>query len=192
MENNSNNMNTAESLQIIQEMISAVKKDLSKDSFYFLLWGWLVFVASISHYTLLHMGFEYPFVVWFLMPIGGIVSGFYGRKESKKIEATTYVNEFMKYIVWSFCISLFIVLIFMSKLGLSTYPMIMILYGILLFVSGGVLRFKPLIIGGCINWASAIASFYVYFDMQLLLLGSAVLLGYIIPGYMLKKLETNN
>ncbi len=74
----------------------------------------------------------------------------------------------------------------MSKLGLSTYPLIMLIYGIWLFVSGGALKFKPMIYGGVINWIFAIASFFLMFKMQLLALAVAVLLGYIIPGHMLK------
>lgn len=54
-----------------------------------------------------------------------------------------------------------------------------------LFVSGGYLRFKPLIIGGICNWIIAIVATYVEFDIQLLLLALAVLVGYIIPGHML-------
>ena len=64
--------------------------------------------------------------------------------------------------------------------------MVMMVYGCWLYISGGALRFKPLMIGGVINWLLAAASFFVDFKMQLLLLATAVLLGYIIPGYMLK------
>ena len=40
-------------------------------------------------------------------------------------------------------------------------------------------------IGGICNWIIAIAAVYVEFDIQLLLLALAVLVGYIIPGHML-------
>jgi len=189
MENNSNNMNTAESLQIIQDMINAVKQDLGKNSFYFLLWGWLVLIASLGHYLLLNMEVEYASIVWLLMPLGGVVTAIYGKKQKKEEQANTYINEFMKYVIGSFGASLFIVLIFQGILGLSTYPMVMVLYGILLFVSGGAIRFKPLMYGGIINWIFAIISFFFTFKIQLLLLAAAVLLGYIIPGYLLKKAE---
>ena len=72
-------------------------------------------------------------------------------------------------------------------LQLNTYPLIMIVYGTMLFTIGGCLQFKPLIIGGIINWLLAIAAFFVAFDMQLLIIAVAVLSGYIIPGYLLSK-----
>ena len=86
----------------------------------------------------------------------------------------------------AFLVSLFMVLFFQQKLQLNCYPMVMMVYGVWLYVSGGALRFKPLMIGGVINWALAIAAFFADFQIQLLLLAAAVLLGYIVPGYMLK------
>ena len=64
--------------------------------------------------------------------------------------------------------------------------MLMMIYGIWLFVSGGTLEFRPLIIGGILNWGLALISFYLDFEYQLLALAAAVLLGYIVPGYMLR------
>ena len=57
---------------------------------------------------------------------------------------------------------------------------------IFLFVAGGALRFKALMLGGCINWVIAVVALFVPFEYQILLLSLAVLSGYIIPGYMLK------
>lgn len=62
----------------------------------------------------------------------------------------------------------------------------MVLYGIGLFGSGGILEFKPLIYGGIFCWLCAIAGYEVQNSYQLLVLASAVLGGYIIPGYLLK------
>ena len=81
----------------------------------------------------------------------------------------------------------------MKTLGLSTYPLVMLIYGIWLFISGGALKFRPLIIGGIVNWLLGITAFFFAFEMQLLILALAVLLGYIIPGHLLKrKFEISN
>ncbi len=179
-------MSNEESLRLIQSMIQSVKKDLEDDSFYYLFWGWLVFAASMGHFILLNIGFEHPEITWMLMPLGGIVSGVYGYKQNKERKAKSFASSFLNYLALAFVVSLFITLIFMQKLMLATYPIVMTLYAIFLFVSGGVLQFKPLKIGGIINWMLAVVAFYVSFEMQLLVLASAVLLGYIIPGYLLK------
>ena len=66
----------------------------------------------------------------------------------------TYVSESMGIVVKAFSISLFIIC-FAMPLGQqwkAFYPTIMIIYAIWLFVSGGLLKFKPLQFGGILNW----------------------------------------
>ena len=69
-------------------------------------------------------------------------------------------------------------------------PCIMVLYGMGLFLSGGAMRFRPLILGGIFCWLCAIAGFELkaeaYAAYQLLIIATAVMGGYIIPGYLLK------
>ena len=106
--------------------------------------------------------------------------------QGKQQRVQSYINEMMKYVLIAFLVSLFFVLVSMSKLGLATYPMVMLIYGMWLFVSGGALKFKPLIIGGIINWILAVAALFAMFQNQLIILAAAVLLGYIIPRHMLR------
>jgi len=183
-------MTGEESLQIISEMIAAAKTGIRDNGFFYLLWGYLVFVASITQYILCFViPTDYNYLPWaILMPLGGIVSATYGRKIKKARKVKTFLDQFMGYALFAFLISLFSVLFYMGKLQKPelAYPLIMMVYGAWLFVSGGALKFKPLIIGGCINWALSLASMFVIFQWQLLILALAVLLGYIIPGHLLK------
>ena len=66
-------------------------------------------------------------------------------------------------------------------------PVCMVMYGVGAFVSGSVLQFKPLTIGGIICWAAAFIAHHVDYEYQLLLMSFAVICSYIIPGYILKK-----
>ncbi len=181
------NLTGQESLEVISRMIRTAQHDIHDSSFYYLIWGWLVFIASTSNFLLMKASYQDPFIPWaILMPLGGIVTGIYSYKQKRQQRVKTYIDDVMKYVLIAFMVSLFTVLLFMSKLELATYPMVMMVYGMWLFISGGALRFQPLIYGGVINWAPGIASFFVPFEMQLILLALAVLLGYIIPGHMLK------
>jgi hypothetical protein len=176
-----------ESLAVISRMIKTAQNGIDDDSFYYLIWGWLVFAAALLNYFLMYSGYSQPFLPWaILMPLGGIVTAVYSYRHKGSQKVKTYIDDVMKYMVIAFLVSLFIVLFFMSKLGLVTYPMVMMVYGIWLFVSGGALRFQPLVIGGVINWVMAVIAMFSTFEMQLLLLSAAVLMGYIIPGHMLK------
>ena len=186
MENEKNNMSSEESLRLIHQMIQSVKQDLEDDSFYYLFWGWLVLVASVSNYILDVSGYANPTIVWLLMPLGGIVTGIYAYRHEKTKKVKTYTDEVMKYVLFAFMISLLIVLFSQAKLGLNCYPMLMMVYATLLYVSGGIIKFKPLMYGGYANWIFAIVAFFVTFQIQLLLLAGAMLFGYIIPGHLLK------
>ena len=187
METNEKEFNEQESLTVILNMINAVKAGFYDNSFYFLLWGWLVFIASITNYVLLVTGQPNAEIAWMLMPLGGIVTAIYSYRQKKQQRVKTYVDEFMKYVVTAFLVSMLIVLFSMQKLGPNTYPMLLLVYGIWLYISGGTIKFKPLMAGGIINWAFAVGSMFVDFKMQLLFLAMAVLLGYIIPGHLLNR-----
>ena len=176
-------------LALIHAMIKKTQGSLQDNGFYFLLWGWLVFVAAVGQYFILKFGpAEYNGFVWaILMPLGGIISGVRGFREGRKQKVKTYTSETLRYASFAFMIGLFIVLIFMSIHGgwELAYPMVMMVYGMWLFISGGVLQFKPLVIGGIINFACSVAGFYIHTYELILLLAFAVLAGYIIPGHLL-------
>lgn len=182
-------INEQESLRIIHAMINKTQGRVSDNGFYFLLWGWLVFVAAISQYTLLKIYHsEMNGLPWaILMPLGGLVSGIRGWRDGKKERVKTYTGEMLGYSGIAFGAGLAIVLVFMSVNGgwLLAYPMIMMVYGMWLFVSGGALKFKPLMIGAVIDWLCSIGSFYVKTEEIILVLAFAVLAGYIIPGHLL-------
>lgn len=191
MENIEKEMSSEESLRVIQQMIQSAKRDFEDDSFHYLLWGWLVFAASLGQFILFKQGFEHSEITWLLMPVGAVIAFLYGRKQEKSERVKTYVSDFVKYVIGAMGISLFIVLFFQGKLQASTFPIIMILYASMLFIMGGILQFKPLMFGGITNWILAIVAFFFPIEMQLLILALAVLLGYIIPGYLLGRRHKN-
>jgi hypothetical protein len=186
-------MKEKDALLVIEQMITSAKQEVKDNGFYFMLWGWLVFVAALIDYVLVIGAYE-PFreghaIVWaILMPLGGAVSIIASFKKDKKSHVKTYIDELMRYVIRAFAISLFIVCFLMpfTSNWRAFYPVLLIVYAIWLYIAGGALRFKPLIWGGYANWALAAVAFFVGYDIQLLLLATAVLVGYIIPGHQLK------
>lgn len=184
---NEKELTQEESLRIIHEMISAAKNDVKSDAFIFLLWGWLVFVASIAQFILVIMDEkDYNSLPWMLMPIGGIITVIYSIKKGKKQKTKTNVTESLKYTWIAFTAALFIIMFFNRMSVYQVLPCVMVLYGMGLFLSGGTIKFNPLIIGGIFCWACAIGGFYVQNYYQLLILATAVFGGYIVPGYLLQ------
>lgn len=184
---NEKQLTQEESLRIISEMISAAKNEVKADSFIFLLWGWLVFIASISQYLLIVIKVDINnSLPWMLMPLGGVITVVYSIRRGKKDKTKTNVTESLKFIWIAFTVALCIIMFFNSMDVFQVLPCIMVLYGMGLFLSGGAIKFKPLIFGGMFCWACAIGGFYVQNVYQLLILAAAVFGGYIVPGYLLK------
>jgi len=183
-----------QSLKIIQEMIATSKNNLKDNSFFYLLWGWLVLAASITHFVLIQVNWEYAFIPWpVLMSAGAIISVIAGYRMGKKAKVVSHVDIMIIYLWYAFMAVVFIVLIMalMQKIAwVATYPVIISLYGLGTFVSGGVLKFKPLIIGGIACWVISIIAFFVPSGYVLLLTGLSVIIAYLIPGYMLKAKES--
>ncbi|MFL5764640.1 MAG: hypothetical protein ACJ77K_11915 [Bacteroidia bacterium] len=191
METQEKPMTQEDSLRIIHEMIAAAKNDVKADAFIFLLWGWLVFIASIAQFILAEMQNEWVNTPWLLMPVGGVITIIYTTRRGKKDRTKTNVTESLKYTWIAFTAALFIIMFFNSMHIDQVLCCIMVLYGMGLFLSGGALKFTPLIIGGIFCWICAIAGFcfHKFYDHNvylLLILAAAVLGGYIIPGYLLK------
>lgn len=177
-----------ESLEIITRMIQSARSSISDSSIFYLLWGWLVFIALLAEYFLIRFNSPYYYIGWMiLMPAGFVASWVIGKNKGKKQGMKTYIDQFMGYLWTGFIISLMIVLFFMQKLNADgVYPVIFVLYGLGTFVSGGVLRFRPLQIGGVACWSIAIASIYVEHDIQLIMGALLMIVAYIIPGYLLR------
>jgi hypothetical protein len=188
METNDTPFNEQESLRIIHEMIAAAKNNVKADSFIFLLWGYLVFIASISQFILIRLNFndQQNALPWLLMPVAGIIQIIYSIKKRKNEKIKTHVSELLKYTWLAFGVAMMIVLFFGSMDYLQGVPVIMTLYGIGLFISGSALQFKPLVVGGIFCWICAIVGFEIQNEYLLLILAAAVLGGYIIPGHMIQ------
>lgn len=169
-------------------MINSTKSGLTQNSFPYLLWGWLVFVASISQYILMNfINYHRPYLIWLLMPLGGIIHFIYMMRQEKKTTSKSYSDHALSGVWISFIISIFLLLIGMYAFSPQIiYPFFIILYAISIFATGYILEFKPFLFGAVSNWIIAAICMFQPFQNQLLLLALAILLSYIIPGYMLK------
>ncbi len=179
----------AQSLQLIQAMINKVKQDITDNTVYFLVWGWITFVACTAQFVLKRiMDYEQHYQVWWLIIVGVIFSIWKGAKEGKKKKARTYVGDSMKNLWIGMGISFFVLSVILSKIGWGSpiFPFFILLYGLGTFLSGTIIHFKPLIFGGIIAWILAIGSVFVEYDFQILFGAGAILFSYIIPAYMLR------
>jgi len=69
----------------------------------------------------------------------------------------------------------------------NAFTYYILLYAIGTYVTGKFIKFKPLVIGGGINFLLAIICSRLSFDYQILMGATAILISYIIPGHLLRK-----
>jgi len=184
-------MNNEKSLAIIAEMLSTTRNNISEDGFHFLLWGVILVACCLIQYvmiTFMNM-LEESNNVWLVMPLVGIpLSKWHGSKKAAKRKVKTFVDDYYKYIWLGFGISLFSTIFLCNVYDHSPNAFIMVITGFAVFMSGVILKFKPLIYGSFVFW---LGSFGYYFmpsnSLQLLIFAVSVSLGYIIPGILLRK-----
>jgi hypothetical protein len=184
-----------ESLAVITEMINKSRYRLNESAFDFTLWGLAAFLAVSGQLILLQ--FEatqaYSWYTWSIMAFVGIASGIYNHSKGKKKGYSSHVDHMMGYLWGAFVVFLFLILINGPKMGWNVaYTLIIALYGVGTFCSGGLLKFNPLIWGGVSAWILAIvATYFSYktdsFEITLILLALSIISSYLIPAYFLTK-----
>lgn len=179
-----------ESLRLIHTMIARTRQNMSDNSIYFLVWGWLTFFACIGQFVLKNLiRYEYHYQVWLITIIGIFFSIYQGRKQEKQKRIKTYVDESMSQLWAGMAACFFVLAMILTRMGWGTpvFPFFIMLYGLGTFVSGYMLKFKPLIVGGVAAWCLAIGATFVSYDYQMLFGAAAILVSYIIPAYLLRR-----
>jgi uncharacterized membrane protein len=187
------NFDPKQSLLLIESMINRAKDKFAEDGSMYLLWGWVVFVCSLTQFVLMHF-FKYPYhyIVWFASWIVVIYQVVYIRKKIKQRRVRTYTGYILGYVWLTFVIVIFLLAFLIGRLTEGDYyshisPILLTIYGIPIFLSGIILRFKPLVIGGIGCWILSIAAMLIgNYDYQFLLIPLAMIIAWIIPGYLLR------
>ncbi len=180
-----------ESLELIQQMIQTAKNEQKDNGIGWIIWGWLILLASVFTWLNLKLDWVSTFFFWNLFGVATLVLGlietvrhFWGKNRDR---VRTYTKDLFDKLNIGFFISLMLI-IFSMNLGVHPtkgFALLLGLYGFWILIYGAVLNFKPSIIGAYITWAFAFASLFVdLFDHTMLLHAAAVLCGYIIPGHL--------
>jgi hypothetical protein len=197
------NLSEQESLQIIQQMIDTAKQEQKDDGVGWIIWGWLLFFASV--FTWMNIQYHWFKDIALFWNAFGICVALYwiyriiiyatGRTRGK---VKTYTADLFAKLNSGFFIFLLLI-IFSMNIPIRGVPpakgfmLLTGLYGFWILVYGTALNFKPSIIAAYITWAIAFAGLYIYeidateegeFKLVMLVHALAVLVGYIIPGHL--------
>ena len=186
-----------ESINLIESMINKAKNNFSESGTLYLVWGITVMVCSLVQFIAIHF-YSYPnaYYVWFLTWAVLIYQVIFLAKKRKEEKVKTYTGDIIKY-VWLCFVLCMLVIVFIlqyQKAYTSINPAILVMYALPTFLSGVILKFKPLITGGSLCWLFAAVSVFAAYDYQMLFICTAVIVAWIIPGIILRKkyLNENN
>ncbi len=196
MENTSKTLSPEDSFKLIEKFISNYRKNYRSDSYYFLLWGWVIALASLSHFVILRVLLtmeRYDLITqlsainWGLFLILGYLLLFtHIRRMSQKEIIRSHLDKFITTLWRTTGWVLLLVVLISLKLGEYPTPFVLSIVGLATFINGRIIQFNPLKWGGIIFFVFAIISAFVINEYQLLVNTVAIILGYIIPGYMLR------
>jgi hypothetical protein len=183
-------MTEAESMQLISSMINRAKNRFTETGFLYLLWGWVVIICCILQFVAAYFfNNGNAYYIWFLTWIVVVYQVFFLRNKRKARKVRTYtddINQFV-WITFFICGMLLVFILIRFKAYEVINPAILVMYGMPIFLSGVILKFRPLITGGIFCWLCAAVSPFIDPEFQLLLIAGSIISGWIVPGYLLKQ-----
>lgn len=187
MENEEKLMTGDESLRVITQMINKTRVSVTQASFHLLLWGWLIFVCSLSEFLLWrYTDWANPWYIWFLVIPGVLVSMIYGFAKGRKEKVYTYGTSIYVWTWMAFLVSsvIFFIVYPLETGSISKYMLLMAAMPLL--ISGTVLRFRPLMWGAVSFWVLALVAHLGGQTVSGLAMPAAMIIGYLVPGYLLR------
>ncbi len=192
-----------ESLLIIQKMIDTAKIEQKDDGMGWIIWGWLLFLASMLSYINTFQNWFDQYFFWNMFGIATLILLIVGVcrffLKEKRNRVKTYTGDlFDKLNIGFFVMIMFLIVAMNNGMGpIMGFKMMIALYGFWVLIYGTALNFMPSVIAAFIMWAIGFVSLFFVktFEQVMLAHALAVLCGYIIPGYManreFKKVRSN-
>jgi len=189
------NFTPEESLLLISKTIEETKQKFQENGHIIILWGSITFLVFFLQYFFSYTGLYKKFdIIWtcILFPFGAIYTFVYVRGKEKKYNIPKNVlARIIGTMGWVVGMNLMLLgFFFNDDLGNAIAPIFLILFALLIIMTGVSIKFKPLIIGGILLNLIGFGTFWVSRDYQgfSMMLGSLV--GLIIPGILLNKAKT--
>jgi hypothetical protein len=185
---------TEKQIETINNVINSTKENLKPISVNFIFWGILITLMSLFHYAFPSLIHSSQLLYWTVLPlIGMILTVYYNIKIRKKAGYETYLSRVIKIIWGVFNLSwIYIIVLSFTLNSFHPVPPILFLLSIILIITGLIIKFKPVTIGGIFL---TIFTFYLNFnpEFNLLLVNVVgVSLGMLVPGLSLFYSKSSN
>lgn len=188
------NLTPEESFSIINKAIANFKLNYRETAKVFLLWGWVLAIASLSNFIILKILYNREASIGLLslfnwaayILIGFIIMLFMEHKIKKDKKVFSYIESYFKSL-WTVTAASFIVATFLCiKLEINPPPIMLLIAGMATTTSGLLIKYRPVIIGGMAFFIFSLAATFISNEYISLIVFAAIICGYLIPGYSLK------
>lgn len=174
-----------ESLAIIQEMLSKVKGTIIEKGTWMIYWGTLItFCALVTFFEKIYH-FYIGFPVYNLTLLAVLVQLIYFVTCKRKKQVKNYARLVMEYVWWGFAICIFLSSFLQAS---SDKPIfLLVLYGLPTFITGGINKFRSMLVGAIICWICAVVAYFVPNPYFSLLVAISACFAWLVPGLILRQ-----
>ncbi|MFZ2339610.1 MAG: hypothetical protein WAW07_07805 [Bacteroidales bacterium] len=177
-----------ESFDVIKKAIANFKINYRESSKVFLLWGWMLTLASVSNFIILR--FVHSLEPWALkgyvilgswalfILTGFIIMYFMVRKMNRDKKVHSHIDQFIDYLWWVTASSFVIATFICIRLGIAPPSLMLLVAGIATTTTGLVIKFRPLIIGGMSFFVFSVAASFVMNEYLALVVSAVLICGF--------------
>ncbi len=201
-----------QSLDIISTMIKKARNSYLDNGFSPILWGTTIIICALVTLMLLvfNINVNGMLTPWWLVFVALAIQLYYNAKQHKTKQVKTWNETAMSYVWGAFGICMllgtFVKPVLEKALQTEKFNSIdvfsiFLLYGFPTFVTGGIIKFKPMVIGGVVCFACAIASVFIRlgltdghikYMLSMVLVIVAAASAWLIPGLILRRNYNQN
>lgn len=183
---NIDKLSPEESFELITHVIAQARNKFEENGFVYMFWGVLIAIASIGQFVLLKNEFySINYYPYFLLPFGGIYTGYYFYKKEKNTKQNQ-ISKIVSYTWIALSINMMILgFLFSPLLKENLIPVILLLLSLGILISGVSINSRLLLFSGMFINLSAFLCFYIDWAYQPLLMGIVSIIAVLIPGILL-------
>lgn len=178
-----------ESLELITRMIQETQNNVARYAAYpLLIWGYLTVVISIVVWAVI---FRYQYLaihyLWWLLPLVAFPLTIYFSRKGGKRGVVTYMDRITSQIWCLYGGVGFLLSIFAFIRPVDIYFLIPLLMGMGVALSGCVIKYRPMVVAGCVGIALSFLLLFIRDVDRLLIFAAIFVVMMIIPGHLLNR-----
>ena len=179
-------LNEKESLELISKMIQNSQQKIKQgNGLTFLIFGYTTLAISLLvYYFLKTTQNNWYNLVWLGIPVIGFILLYFFKKDKPKY-AKTYIDRVVNNVWTVIGSAVFLVSFTAGFVRIPVLPILILLLGIATAITGLVIKFRPVVIGGVLGIISFVLPFVMFGYEQVLIYGICVFVMMVIPGHIL-------